>query len=185
MPIAKQTTDLITIDLAPIKFKRRDQNLTVSARQIVDLDSDLLENMLDQLSKKLKSKEDTYSPAEVLVDVLTTPEVERETKGDDKGKPKKNPQTGQFVAKPFSIKTQRIINRILNEVEPKLDKMGEDRAKHKSFPLKLKPKDALYLAKRMVTYFDEFASVQTYVPDAYDLYYNLKQDATKVIDASD
>lgn len=178
-----QATDLIAINFKPIPYKRRDTRLTVSAKDIVEMDRSLLDDVIAQLSELLEARKDIYSPAQVAMEVLTTPELERDTKGDNKGKPKKNPQTGQFVAKPFDIKTQRIINRILNEIEPKLDKMGDDQFKHKAFKIQLKAKDALYFAKRMIIYFDEFSSVQSYVPDAYDMYLDLKAEATKIIES--
>jgi len=177
--------DTISVELKPVKFTRRDTNMTISAQQIVDLDSDLMADFIEQLSERIKDKADTFSPALTVVDVLTSPELERETKGDTKGKPKTNPQTGQMIAKSFDIKTQRTINRILTEVETKLDKMGDDREKHKPMTIKLKPKDALYLAKRMMVHFDEFGSVQTYVPDAYDIFADLKAEATKSIEKDD
>jgi len=170
---------LIEIGFKPVKYKRRNSDLSVSAKQIVGLSADVLSNFVEALAKELDNKLDVYSPAKTVTEVLTSPELERETSGENKGKPKINAQSGQLTAKPFNIKTQRIINRVLDAIEAKLDPMGTDRKKHKAFKVKLKYDDAIYMAKRMMAHFNEFASIESYVPDAYTMYEDIKNEVTK------
>jgi len=158
----------VTVELWVKKYKLRKPNFIVRASDLTSLRDEEFPAFKAQLLEGAVNKEDVFSLPEEVTEVLETPELER----DKDGKIKRNQQE-QAQAKPFSVKTQRIINRVLGKIEPVVDKQTTS----KGFKIKLKPSDAIYLAERMMTHFDEYPRVRKGVTDAYDHFVRVKADA--------
>jgi hypothetical protein len=134
----------------------------------------LLETV-ERLDKMFMAKSDIFSIVAEVKLVLESMEMERDEKG------KKVKIEGKFQAKPFEIKSQRLINVILTPIYDAIDDWDEkNKGKHKDLQIQLAPKYAIYLCDRMIEQCSEYSYTGSFIVEMHDYFLQKKTEAEMV-----
>ncbi len=151
-------------------YQLKKPNPLIGVDQLMQLDEKGFNRLKKDIGEGNGNQEDTLSLFEEVALVLESPEIER----DDNDKIQRN-QQGQAQAKPFDIKSQRIVNRLLDQIEDKTN----GKKKPKSVTVEAKPDDVVYMCDRMMAHFNEYPRIRKGITEAYDHFVDLKAEADK------
>lgn len=169
----------ITFDLTVKKVRMPRPELLVpystNLRQYKD-NPEKLKKQLGNLEKRFTAQSDIFSMVSEVKLVLESMELQ---KGSD-GKKTKG-QDGRFIAMPFDIKTQRLINIILTPIHDKIDEWDEkNQGEHKNMKINIAPKYAIYLCERMMEQCNEYSYVANHIIEMHDYFLLKKKEAETV-----